>query len=153
RQVLSRPLLYISLYLKRHRAAYYDRLQAIRTDADWTGWLRFFLTGVVDVAEQASTTARAILALRERSRRKLGAAKRSTTLLVALDDLFMQPAVTPSSLAKRMDVTYVTANTVISRLVDAGLLHEATGQRRNRQFVFREYVALFEGAADAEAPR
>lgn len=146
RRVLSRPLLYLSLYLKRHRAQYYDRLQAVRTDADWNGWLRFFLTGVIDVARQAVETALGILSLRERARKELSAAKRSATLLSGLDELFMQPVTTPNALAKRMKVTYVTANTILSRLVAAGLLREATGQRRNRQFVFHEYVSLFENA-------
>ena len=65
RGVLHRPLLNLSYYLERHRAAYYDRLTAIREDGDWEGWLRFFLTGVQETAEEAVSTARAIVDLRE----------------------------------------------------------------------------------------
>jgi Fic family protein len=65
RGVLHRPLLYLSVYLKRNRAECYDRLMAIRNSGDWESWLRFFLTGVAQTAEEATATARAILELRE----------------------------------------------------------------------------------------
>lgn len=63
RGVLQRPLLYLSYYLKAHRAQYYDRLMAIRHDGDWEGWLKFFLRGVYEVSQAATATARAILNL------------------------------------------------------------------------------------------
>src|SRR6266567_3206731 len=63
-KVLQRPVLYLSHYLKQHRASYYDRLMAIRTAGDWEGWLRFFLTGVGEVAREAEQTARGIVQLR-----------------------------------------------------------------------------------------
>jgi Fic family protein len=66
--VLHRPLLYLSQYLRRHRAQYYDRLMAIREEGDWEGWLRFFLRGVAETADKATTTARAILDLRQYQR-------------------------------------------------------------------------------------
>ncbi|HEX3723781.1 MAG TPA: Fic/DOC family N-terminal domain-containing protein, partial [Nitrolancea sp.] len=68
RGVLERPLLYLSYFLRRHRAEYYDRLTAIRENGDWEGWLRFVLRGVAETAEEATTTARAIVALRARHR-------------------------------------------------------------------------------------
>ncbi len=65
RGVLHRPLLYLSHYLKRHRAEYYDRLTAVRLDGDWEGWLRFFLQGVAETADEATDTAGTIVVLRE----------------------------------------------------------------------------------------
>src|SRR5262249_60112704 len=59
REVLHRPLLYLSVYLERHRVEYYDRLTAIRHSGDWESWSRFFLTGVALTAEEAAATARA----------------------------------------------------------------------------------------------
>src|SRR5665811_1097292 len=64
RGVLTRPLLYLSLFLKQNRAEYYDRLGAIRSNGDWEGWLRFFLTGVVATANDAAKAAAAIGDLR-----------------------------------------------------------------------------------------
>jgi Fic family protein len=50
---LREPLLYLSLYFKQHRQQYYDLLQSVRLTGDWEAWLRFFLTGVEETANQA----------------------------------------------------------------------------------------------------
>jgi Fic family protein len=142
--VLSRPLLYLSHYLKMHRAEYYDRLQAIRTDGDFEGWLRFFLMGVAEVATQATRTARAILALQQEARTSLGAeGNAATNLLRALDLLFMHPIVTVQYLAEGLQVSFATANGILGRLVKLGLVAEMTGHRRNRRFAYRRYLRLF----------
>lgn len=143
--VLSRPLLYLSHFLKRHRSEYYDRLQAIRDDGEWEAWLQFFMRGVKETAAQASATAARILALREQFRSALAKQGRAGgTLLRALDMLFDQPVVGVSALAHRLGVTFASANGIAERLVRAGVLTEVTGQRRNRRFIFRPYVALFD---------
>lgn len=67
-EILHKPVLYLSYYFKRHRQAYYDRLQAVRDHGDWEGWLAFFLRGVIEVSTEATETARRILALREEHR-------------------------------------------------------------------------------------
>src|SRR5208283_644880 len=66
--ILHRPLLYLSYYLKGRRSEYYDRLDAVRRDGDWEGWLKFFLRGVYEVSQSATSTARTILNLREQHR-------------------------------------------------------------------------------------
>src|SRR5437762_763146 len=71
RGVLSKPVLYLSHYFKRHRSEYYERLQAVRDDGDWERWLAFFLLGVAQVSAQATETARRILALREEHRSRI----------------------------------------------------------------------------------
>src|SRR5207253_3577321 len=101
--VLSRPLLYLSHFFKRHRQEYYDRLQAVRDDGDWEGWLLFFLRGVQETATQASMTAARILALREEYRGQLSSRGRAGgTLLRALDVLFDQPVINVPTLAQRL---------------------------------------------------
>lgn len=44
-QILSSPMLYLSLYFKRHRDDYYSHLSAVRAEGDWEGWMRFLLEG------------------------------------------------------------------------------------------------------------
>jgi Fic family protein len=95
RKVLHRPLLYLSHYLKDHRAEYYDRLMAIRTDGNWEGWLKFFLRGVEEVSDEAIHTSRRIFKLREQHRElvngSLGTSAESGLRL--LDYLYEQPIV------------------------------------------------------------
>jgi len=143
RRILSRPLLYLSHYLKRHRMEYYDRLQAVRLDGRWEEWLAFFLEGVREVATEANETARQILALREAHRAMLGdEGKASGNLLRALDVLFEHPVVTVRSMERWLDVTFATANKVVGRLEELELLAETTGNQRNRRFRYSPYLRL-----------
>ena len=140
RKALSRPLLYLSIYLKAHRAQYYDRLTAIRSDGDWEGWLRFFLRGVLEVSESATLTAHQVLRLRESIREtpQSPAAKR------LIDPLFAHPVLNVKLAAKLLDCTFATANKALDELLSLGIVRESTGQRRNRRFRFEPYLRLFE---------
>lgn len=151
RQVLSLPLLYLSWFFKRHRAEYYDRLQAVRLDGDWESWLGFFLRGVQEVANEAVARARKIIELRERARALASeqGGRKSGNLLRAIDSLFKQPVVTANSLAKELDLSFVTANGIALALADLDLLTEETGYKRNRRFRFAPYLALFEEPEEA----
>lgn len=87
---LTRPLLYLSLYLKAHRAEYCDRLTAIRSHGHWEAWIAFFLRGVSLTARAATHTAQAIVALRDSHR---SAVRRNAKALDLLDYLMLQPTI------------------------------------------------------------
>jgi len=150
RAVLQRPLLYLSYYLRRHRSEYYDRLTAIRHDGDWEGWLRFFLRGIIETAEEATATARSIVHLREVHRSLIQEARVGTNGLRLHDLLFQQPLVNARLVGERLSLSPPTVTKLIDRFVDLGLLAEVTGQKRNRRFVYTPYVDLF--AEDADEP-
>lgn len=143
RGVLRQPLLYLSTYLKRRRAEYYDRLMAVRDDGNWEGWLRFFLRGVAETAEVATTTAREIVQLRERHRQTLQDHRLGHNEFRLLDLLYRNPIANITLVAGRLDVTDVTASRVLDRLGALGLVEELTGQRRNRVFRYTPYWQLF----------
>ena len=155
KQALGRPLLYLSHYLKEHRAEYYDRLTAIRKDDDWEGWLKFFVRGVYEASREATETARRILALREDHRRllseKLAQEKLGATPydFLFLEYLFEQPIVTVRMAEQRLNCAFVTANKVVERFVNLSLIEEMTGFQRNRRFRYAPYLALFEPAGMA----
>src|SRR5207249_2083505 len=95
RGILNRPLLYLSHYFKQHRAEYYDRLMAVRTNGHWEQWIKFFLRGVSEVSLDATATARKILELRETSRARLSEVEGTSNLAYRLLDLlFRNPLVT-----------------------------------------------------------
>ena len=151
--LLSRPVLYLSHYFKRHRAEYYDRLQAVRDDGDWEGWLDFFLRGVAEVSREAAATAAAILRMREEYRARitdrLGRAAGNGHRI--MDRLFDQPIVNVATVRDWLGVTPAGANNLVRRLVGIGLLREITGYARNRRFRFDPYLRLFEDPVE-EAP-
>lgn len=143
--VLRRPLLYLSYYLKIHRAEYYDRLMAVRLNGDWEGWLRFFLRGVAATADEAATTAERIFELRERHRTHvLDAARLGQHGLKLLALLFQRPVVNVNLVKDELGVAFPTANRLVARFEEEGLLVEVTGQRRSRVFRYDPYVRLFD---------
>jgi len=147
-KVLQRPVLYLSHYLKQHRGTYYDRLMAVRTAGDWEGWLRFFLTGVAEVAREAESTARRIVELREAVRHGAQEASMSANTLRLLDHLFEQPVINVKAAAEHLNVSIPAANAMINELHKIGLLTEVTGGRRNRMFRFDPYLDLFADVAE-----
>ena len=153
--VLHRPLLYLSYYIKRHKAEYYDRLTAVREDGNWEGWLRFFLRGVAETAEEATTTAEAIVRLREENRGLLQNEGLGLNGLRLLDLLFRRPLINVNLARDRLDVAFRTANDLVDRLVDLGLLEEITGGQRNRIFRYAPYWCLLQepgATVRADAP-
>lgn len=141
--VLSRPLLYLSHYLKRYRAEYYDRLMAIRSNGDWEGWLKFFLRGIEDTATEATETGVAIVELRERYRELIASNGVGVNGHTLLDMLFRLPVVNVNRVRDHLGVSYPTANNLVQQFESFGLLDEISGRERNRLFRFTPYVALF----------
>lgn len=147
RGVLHRPLLYLSHYLKRHRAEYYDRLMAVREDGNWEHWTSFFLRGVAATAAEAAGAARAILKLREEHRALVQERGPGRSSLRLLDLLFKWPLVNATFVQEELGVSFATANTLLAQFQGLGLLEETTGGQRNRRYRYTPYLALFEEPA------
>ncbi|MBA2706379.1 MAG: Fic family protein, partial [Gemmatimonadaceae bacterium] len=144
RGILHRPLLYLSVYLRRHRAEYYDRLMAVRDSGDWEGWTRFFLRGVAETAEEATRTVRANLDLREEHAKIVTHENLGLNAMRLHDLLLQRPRLTVGVAAERLGVAFPTANKLVDRFCELELLEEVTGRRRNRVFSYQPYLTLFE---------
>lgn len=143
--ILHKPVLYLSHYFKRHRQAYYDHLQAVRDRGAWEEWLAFFLRGVAEVALEAAETARRILQLREQHRAAIteGLGRAAGNGHRILESLFDRPILSVNDVRQITGTTYASANALVSRLVQVGVLEEMTGYARNRRFRYAPYIALF----------
>jgi Fic family protein len=143
--ILQRPLLYISYYFKKYRTEYYDCLQAVRDSGNWEGWLKFFLRGVYEVAQEAAATARKIVTLKEEHRQLVlnTMGRRSGNAIALLESLYFRPIFTVEHAEKITNLSYPNANTLIKDLSDIGLLQEITGQKRNRAFSYEPYLTVF----------
>ncbi|MEX0761321.1 MAG: Fic family protein [Dehalococcoidia bacterium] len=149
RGVLRQPLLYLSHFLKRHRAEYYDRLMDIRVNGNWEGWLKFFLRGVAETAEEATSTARSIVEMRERHRALIEAHGLGMNGLRFIDLLFVRPLVNVKLVSSALDVAFATANKLVGEFESLELLSEITGGQRNRQYRYQPYLGLFAEPAEA----
>lgn len=137
---LSRPLLYLSLYLKARRAEYYDRLTAIRQQGHWEQWVAFFLRGISRTAQEATRTAQAIVAQRDAHR---AAVARQAKALALIDHLLRQPTVSIRRVAQLVGCTAPTAAKLVREFEERGWLRELTGYGRNRVWRYQPYVDLF----------
>ena len=139
--LLSSPLLYLSLAFKRHRQEYYRRLMEVRTNGNWEGWTAFFLECVRESADDGVSAARRLFALLGRDRRSILGHKATTIPAARLFDLLPEhPMVTLPMAMELLDTTKPTAGKAIEALCQAGVLHEVTGKRRDRVYAYRGYL-------------
>ncbi len=140
--ILSHPLIQLSAYFEQHRGEYYDHLLQISQSGKWQPWVAFFLRAVHQESNEAARRTRAILDLRTQYRNKMEAAGASAHALKIVDDLFVTPAVTVTGVAKRLRVTYPTAELLVRKLVRANILSADKTRRRNRIFHASEILNL-----------
>ena len=141
--LLHQPLLYLSLYLKQHRPAYYDLHDRVRTQGDWEAWVDFFLEGVEHTALGAVETARRLVGLFEADTRRIQESGRgAANALRVLAALRQRPMLSLKQLCQNTAMTFPTASKAMQGLVDAGIARELTGQRRNRVFLYDAYFAI-----------
>ena len=151
RDVLPQPLLYLSVFFERNRNQYYDLLMATSRTGDLVPWIRFFLRGVTEQANDAEERAVRLVELQSAVRRELLAERAPMSAVRTAELLFSTPYISASSLAKDLDVTFPTAQSAIDLLVARGNLVETTGRKRNR-FYFSQGIfdAVYGMSSDAQ---
>ncbi|CAA0081130.1 Adenosine monophosphate-protein transferase SoFic [Zhongshania aliphaticivorans] len=143
--VLSQPLLYLSVFFKKHRQTYYDRLQQVRLTGDWESWLLFFVDAVADTASQAVATAQQLSEMRQQHREQLLTLGRiAPSAQQVLDVLFEHPIANINTLVQGSQLTPATVGKVMDRMAqaDCALVRELTGQKRNRVFAYSAYIDI-----------
>ena len=153
-KALTDPILYLSLYFKTHRQAYYDLLQQVRTEGAWEAWLRFFLRGVQETSNQATEAARAILELFKRDRatidEKLGRAADSALRVHEL--LQRRPLLNTGQAVKQLSLTRPTILSALERLQALGIVRELTGKQRYRVYVYDRYFSILDEGTEPLNP-
>jgi Fic family protein len=144
--LLSRPVLYLSAFFEKNRSHYYDNLDRVRTHHDMTRWLKFFLEGVSQTAQYSIETFRTIIRLREEVEYPAVAAlgKKSSLARQFMQMLYGKPVVDSQETASYLSVNPSTAWRLMEDFIRLGILDEITGQKRNRIFVYKKYLQLFE---------
>jgi Fic family protein len=147
--LLSSPLLYLSLFFKRHRDEYYRRLSAVRTEGDWEGWVAFFLEGVATISGEAVDSARELFALVARDRDRVLATPQGSMMAARLfERLPEHPLLTIANAMALLETTRPTATKAVLTLLDAGVLSESSGRKRDRTFIYTEYIALLSAGTE-----
>jgi Fic family protein len=140
---LKQPLLYLSLYFKKHRNQYYDHLQRIRTEGAWEEWLRFFLEGTALTAQEAAETATRILDLFSKDREKIQKLGRPATSALRVHEYMQRkPIANIAAIAKALKLSIPTVTVALKHLVRIGIVEEVTGKRRDRLFTYSRYFNI-----------
>jgi Fic family protein len=144
REILKRPVLYLSDFFERNRAHYYDNLMRVREKNDLVQWFKFFLVGIIETARNGIATFDKILKLQQEAEKRIGTlGSRTANAQKVVHYLYQRPMITA---AKVGDVTGISAASAYKLIVDLeklGILQEITGGKRGKQYVFGEYLQLF----------
>lgn len=141
--VLQEPLLYLSLYIKQNREAYYELLQRVRTEGDWESWLHFFLTGVYETANQAVYTSKRILDLFQNDQQRIEAFGRSIGTTLRIFKLLRSiPLITIAQASQETHLSAPTVTAALTRLQELGIVSEITSRRRDRLYSYEKYIHL-----------
>jgi cell filamentation protein, protein adenylyltransferase len=140
---LREPVLYISLFFKKHRRLYYDRLNGTRGGDGWTEWLDFFLQGVRDTADQAIRTADSIDKLFRKDKETIETFGRgAASALLIYRYAQANPLFSIKNAAHGTKVSFPTASSAVARMTEAGILRESSERRRDRQFLYEGYLDI-----------
>lgn len=143
RKILAKPTLNISYYLRRNQREYFNRLEALEKEGDLEGWVKFFLQGVIEVSHDSHQLVKRIIKLER------GLVKRVITEDIGgihgaqmIDLLFAKTIVTSADISVHCKVSIQTANNLVKKFEEAGIVREVTGHKRNRKYLFGDYVKL-----------
>jgi len=143
-QLLPQPLLYLSAYFESNRREYYDLLLAVSQRAAWEEWLLYFLEGVRQQALDAVDRISRLQALRTQYQARFQTRRAPARLLRAVDLLFAQPVLTARQVEAALGINFPGAQRLIDQFIQADLLREITGGRRNRVYRADEILAIIQ---------
>ena len=144
-KILQIPTLYLSVFFEKNRMAYYDSLSLVRQTNNIEQWLKFFLCGVIETAQNSLNVFKKIITLRKKYEAQiLTFGKRAEFGQKLLLELFSEPYVDVREVTNKLNIAYGTANILVNLFLKKGLLKETTGYSRNRLFVLKEYFDLFQ---------
>ncbi len=143
KDILKKPLLYMSYYLKKNRQEYYDRLTLVRKNDDYEQWIKFFLKGIIEISQSAIENTRRILDLKDQHQKIILKHKSPTlTKIMLLNKLFRTPIISINEVQKEFKITHQSASKLISSFEQLGILKEITGKKRDRKFAYNKYLEI-----------
>lgn len=144
--LLKKPALYLSDFFERHKGAYYDHLMAVRTTDNLLAWVQFFLQGVQETAQRSIAVFKAIIDLRasiERDKLPAFHPRKQKNARQIMRSLYRHPVISSRQVSEILNIRQNTATALVHDFEAQGILRELTGQKRNRLYVFSEYIQLF----------
>jgi Fic family protein len=144
KNILKKPILYLSDFFERNRMLYYDNLMKVRDKNDITQWFKFFLVGVIETAKNSITTFDSILKLQKEVDLKLqGLGGRMNNAQLIMKHLYQHPVVDATKAKVITNLSNPTVYKLLEELERLHILKEITGGKRGKQYLFTDYIRLF----------
>ena len=137
-QAISSPVLYLSYFLKSNRIEYYDRMAEVRKAGNYEQWVKFFLRGIAETAEDATETIDRLTALRQKNEKILASPK----LLEFLRYLEQNPIIETKKTAAAMHLSYNTVANYISAFCEKGILKQTAKSGKSRIYSYENYLEI-----------
>jgi Fic family protein len=144
KEILKQPILYLSDFFERNKILYYDNLMRARTHHDLKQWLKFFLVGITETAQNGIKTFEAVLKLKENSEKAIQTlGSKSNKVSIVFNYLLKHPVIDTHKIIELTNVSQRTAYNILDELLKLDILKEATGSKRGKIYVFKKYLKLF----------
>jgi Fic family protein len=144
KKILKKPVLYLSDFFERNRSLYYDNLMRVREKSDLLQWFKFFLTGVIETAQNSISTFDNILKLQKQVDSQIQTlGSRTANAQKVIHSLYRHPMMDASKAGEVAEISPASAYKLIAELEQLGILKEITGGKRGKRYVFRDYLQLF----------
>lgn len=144
--LLTKPLLYLSLFFRKHREKYYEHLQSVRETGDWESWIQFFLEGVIETAAQAVSTAQKVIELFTKDREKIQSLGRpAASALIVHHYMQKYSIIDISNIAKNCNMTIPTVSKSLKHMEELNIIKEITGKERHRIYIYKKYLDILNG--------
>jgi len=100
---------------------------------------------ITETAEKSVSTLKKILDLKTTIEKNkiINIGKRAPKALILLHALFKKPVVTGKDVQSITELSQKAANELIKVFIKEEIIIESTGYKRNKVFVFKEYINMF----------
>ncbi|WP_295649957.1 Fic family protein [uncultured Mucilaginibacter sp.] len=144
KNILKKPILYLSDFLERNRSLYYDNLMLVREKGNLNQWFKFFLVGVIETAKSSIKTFDGILQLQKQVDTKLQLlGSRAVNAQKIMHHLYQRPVIQGQKIAEITGLSTATGYKLLGDLEALEILVEVTGAQRGKLYVFKDYVEYF----------
>jgi Fic family protein len=144
KNILKKPILYLSDFLEKHKGLYYENLMAVREKGKLNQWFKFFLVGVIETAKSSINTLDGILQLQKQVDSKIHTmGSRAGNAQKLMHRLYQKPVIQPQKVAEVTGLSISTGYKLLADLEKLGILVEVTGAQRGKLYTFKQYLEYF----------
>jgi Fic family protein len=142
--LLKKPILYLSDFFEKNRTLYYDHLTRVREKNDLIQWVKFFLVGIIETAQNSIKTFDSILKLQKDVDSKLqNMGSRTNNAQIIINHLFQRPIINARKAKEITNLSLPTVYKLIDEMEELRIIEEITGAKRGKLYWFREYIKIF----------